>query len=222
MVARGSDEQRVPTVWVDTNVMLEVYSHGDAFDAGDLGDRGQLEERRLRMRGSLWMAMALCRGRVVSVTYQHENVRNILRMAPPGSTRGTWTAAILYIIVDGGVFDGWERMMTNQGAQLSNPQRDRFMIEQCRDHGMILVSRDREARDIAATEGVIAMLPEEYGASVLNDVQACEMFMGRLRGAVDRYPNGYPPEERAVRADAALAIFELYERLWMPAGSFET
>lgn len=221
MVARHGNEQRVPTVWVDTNVMLEVYSHGDIFDVGDRGDRVQLEERRLRMRGSLWMAMALCHRLVVSVTYQHENERNIRRMAPPESTRGEWTAAILYILGDGGVFDGWECMMTNQGAQLSNPQRDRFMVEQCRDNGMILVSRDREARDIAASECVTAMTPEEYGASVLTDEQACKMFMERLRSAVASYPSRYPPEERAIRADAALKVFEVYERMWMPAGSFD-
>lgn len=137
------------THWVDTNVMLEVYSHGDLYDAFESYQRGEgalakVEERRLRIQGSLWMAMALCRVGARSVTYQHENVRNILRMAPPDSERGGWTSTIVWMLGDHGVFDGWERHMTNDGANLTNRERDRHMVAECRSDGLVLVTRDEE------------------------------------------------------------------------------
>jgi hypothetical protein len=142
--------------------MLEVYSHGDLLDADDLDDFEEIEARRMRMQGSLWMAMALCLRLVRSTTYRHENERNIRRMSPPGSERGMYTSAILYLIGDGGVFAGWDADTTDIGAELSNPARDRLMIEQCRDGGMVLVSRDQAVLEGAAPERVEAMVPEDY------------------------------------------------------------
>src|SRR5262245_33861649 len=101
--------------------MLEVYSHGDLYFEWaltrcsvppGLNTTVDPEGRRLRMQGSLWMAMALCEVSAVSVAYQHENMRNILRLAPPGSEVGGWTATIVWQLGDGGVFNGWERTMT--------------------------------------------------------------------------------------------------------------
>jgi hypothetical protein len=215
MVLTG-DEDRVATVWVDTNTLLEVYSHGDLYDVVEKGGPLTLEQREVRMRGSLWMAMALCQRLVRSKSYQHESEQNILRNAPPGTSRGRWTVGALYILGDGGVFDGWDSRMTDQGAHLSNPERDRFMISQCRDNGMTFVSRDRKAIALAATEMVLAMEPQQYGASVLTEKQAGEMFMKRLRVAVESYPSRYPPEEHAQRVDEASVTFEVYEELWTP------
>lgn len=220
MVNTG-ETARAATVWVDTNVMLEVYSHGDLFDAGERGDDDAIEARRWRMQGSLWMVMALCQRLVRSLTYRHENERNILRMAPPGSNRGVHTSAILYIIGDGGVFEGWEADTTNIGAELNNPARDRLMVEQCRETGMVLVSRDQGVLDLAEAEGVSAMLPEGYAMSVFPRDRARAMFLERLRVACDWYPSSQAPENRERAVASAQVVWELYERLWMPAGSVE-
>jgi hypothetical protein len=53
------------------------------------------EARRVRTQGTLWLAMALCEVRALSLSYQHENLRNILRLAPPDSQVGGWTSSIL-------------------------------------------------------------------------------------------------------------------------------
>ena len=204
-------------MWVDTNTMLEVYSHGDIFDAGDTGDVAAVELRRMRMQGALWMAMALAQHSVHSVTYAHENVRNIRRMAPPGSNRGVYTSAVLYLLGDGGVFAGWEASATDLGEGLTNRERDRLMIDQCRDDGLILVSRDEEVVATARAEGVQALRPEEYGASVLTNAQARTIFMDRLRAAVDWYPTTRPASEHDEAIAAAQYHIDVYGRVWLPA-----
>jgi hypothetical protein len=78
------------------------------------------------------MAMALCRRSAVSLTYQHENLRNILRLAPPDSEVGGWTSTILYVLGDGGVFRGWERLMTTSGERLSDRDRDQSRMRSLR------------------------------------------------------------------------------------------
>lgn len=173
------------THWVDTNVMLEVYSHGDLYDAFEDWQRGKgtsaiVEERRVRMQGSLWMAMALCEAGARSITYQHENLRNILRLAPPSSTQGAWTSSILYVLGDGGVFDGWERHMTNDGQALTNRQRDAHMIQVCRDDAMVLVTRDAQVIGEASRVGVDAVDPETYAVRYLTREDARRMFEQRL------------------------------------------
>lgn len=100
---------RVRTHWIDTNVMLEVYSHGDLYlewglsrcsRPPRLNGRAEPERRRVLMQGSLWMAMSLCQLGAATLTYQHENLRNILRLAPPDSEVGGWTATIVYQLGD--------------------------------------------------------------------------------------------------------------------------
>jgi hypothetical protein len=122
----------------------------------------KVEERRVRLQGSLWMAMALCRVRARSISYQHENMRNILRLAPPASTRGAWTSTILYMLGDHGVFDGWERHVTNVGETLSNRDRDRLMVTECQAKGLVLITRDDQVISEASATGVDAIGPEAF------------------------------------------------------------
>lgn len=134
--------QRAPTHWIDTNVMLEVYSHGDLYMDWGLSECTKPpglniavdpEGRRVRMQGALWMAMVLGQLNAVSLTYQHENLRNILRLAPPDSEVGGWTSTILYVLGDGGMFRGWERLMTASGEGLSDRDRNRRLSDRDRD-----------------------------------------------------------------------------------------
>lgn len=66
---------RPATHWVDTNVMLEVYSQGD-FYAEHLRMNGDPAARWRKIQGSLWMAMALSAQHAVSRSYHYENQRN--------------------------------------------------------------------------------------------------------------------------------------------------
>ena len=216
---RAPDSGREITLWIDTCVCLEVDSHGDIFDEADKHLRGEaadVEIRRVRMQESLWMAMALCMKDVVTVHYLHETVNNLLRIAPPGSGRGAWTSAILYMLGDGGVFAGWHRCAEQDGAQLKNRARDRLMIETCRNEHLVLVTRDEEVIIEAHAEGVTAMRPGEYASTVLPREAARKMFMERIVVAGQRYVDAGPPEERERRTLGARNIIEVYERVWYP------
>jgi hypothetical protein len=207
------------THWIDTNVMLEVYSHGDLYEAFGNWKCGQgalavVEDRRVRMQGSLWMAMALCRAGARSVTYQHENLRNIRRMAPPQSTPGAWTSTILYVLGDGGLFDGWERHMTNDGELLTNRQRDAHMIQACREGGLVLVTRDAQVIGEAKNANVDAVEPEPFAARYLTREDARRMFADRLGDAVIRYLVKGSPQEQNMRIRVGHTVREVYGSIW--------
>jgi hypothetical protein len=209
------------THWIDTNVMLEIYSHGDLYEAYENTQRGKgaitvVEERRMRMQGTLWMAMALCTAGARSVTYQHDNLRNILRLAPPRSTRGAWTSAILYVLGDGGVFDGWERYMTSDGETLTNRQRDAHMIQECCSEGLVLVTRDAQVIGEAKRAGVDATEPEPFAARYLARDDARRVFGQRLGGAAIRYLVAGSPQEQNMRMRVGRTTREVYSHIWRP------
>jgi hypothetical protein len=209
------------THWIDTNVMLEIYSHGDLYKEFDEWGRGmwsaaKVEDRRMRMQGSLWLAMALCQARAITLTYQHENLRNLRRLAPPGSFAGSWTSAILYFLGDGGVFDGWERHLTNDAETLTNKQRDSYMVNECRTEGLVLITRDDGARDEARAAGVDAAEPEAFAARFLACDDARRMFDQKLGDAAIRYLVAGPPQEQNLRIRVGRTTREVYGAIWQP------
>jgi len=247
--------ERARTHWIDTNVMLEVYSHGDLYMDGGLSQCTEPpglntavdpEGRRVRMQGALWMAMALCRLGAVSLTYQHENLRNILRLAPPDSEVGAWTSTILYVLGDGGVFRGWERLMTASGEGLSDRDRDRLIIRACaqtpivapipgitsereqlmaealatiREHTpgpLVLVTRDGRLIREATAAGVDATDPEAFAARTMTREAARAMFEARLEQAISRYITRGPLGEWLLRVRAMERVRELHVAIWTP------
>lgn len=209
------------THWIDTNVKLEVYSRGDLYDAFEAFKRGEgaiadVEMRRVRLQGSLWMAMALCRANAISKTYQHENLRNILRIAPPGSNRGAWTSTIVWMVAEHGVFSGWEMHMTNEGETLSNRQRDKHMVAQCAAEKLVLLTRDEQVISEALAAGVDAVKPEAFAARHITRAEASAMFQQRLWDAVMRYVSKSPPGEEVLRFRAGQAAREAFAAVWQP------
>lgn len=211
--------ERTPTVWVDTNVLVEVYSHGDLHAAwqGGLGPPGAVDERRARMQGSLWMAMALCRGLVQSVHYGHEGLNVLVQIAPPGTDIGAWTSVVLYVLGDGDVLAGWERAYTMDGQGLPNRDRDRLMVRHCIEDGLILITRDQQVIREACAQMVDVVEPEDYAARVLERGAARAMFLQRLALATSRYvAQGGPPQERTDRVSEMGIVTELYTSIWEP------
>jgi hypothetical protein len=242
---------RPRTHWIDTDVMLEVYSHGDIYVEWALsrcskppGLIGNPERRRVRMQGALWMAMALCAVGAVSISYEHENLRNILRLAPPDSEVGGWTSSILYQLGDGGVFGGWDRIATRSGAPLSDRDRDRLSVRACsakpltvpipgitsererllaealediRAHTagpLVLVTRDGRLTREARAAGVDAGDPETIAARTMAREAAGAMFESRLAEAVNRYIARGPLDEWLVRVQATDNIARVYRAVW--------
>lgn len=215
---------RAPTHWIDTDVMLEVYSHGDLYREWALVNctvppglaRGDPEGRRVRLQGSLWMAMALCRLDASTVTYQHENLRNILRLAPPESEVGGWTSTIVYVLSDGGVFRGWERRMTSIGETLSDRNRDRLITRECVSGPIALVTRDARLTREAIAAGVDATNPETFAERTIAREAARLMFESRLEQAIDRYVARSSLDEWLLRTHAMDRVRQLHEAVWSP------
>ena len=71
------------------------------------------------------------------VSTEPGQLHNILRLAPPESEVGGWTSTILYVLGDGGVFEGWHRTITDAGEvgtqeeKLSDRERDRLIVRIC-------------------------------------------------------------------------------------------
>jgi hypothetical protein len=247
--------ERDRTHWIDTNVMLEVYSHGDLYmkwgltqctKPPGLNTEADPEARRVRIQGAMWMAMALCHLRAVSLTYQHENQRNILRLAPLDSEVGGWTSTILYVLGDGGVFRGWDRLMTASGEGLSDRDRDRLIVRVCapnpivapipsitpererlmaealatlRVHTpgpLVLVTRDARLIREATAVGVDAIDPEAFGARAMTREAARVMFEARLDQAISRYIARGPLGEWLLRIRAMDRVRKLHAAIWTP------
>jgi len=246
---------RARTHWVDTNVMLEVYSHGDLYEEWamqqctrppGLGRARHPERRRVRMQDSLWMAMALCQERAVSLTYQDENLRNILRLAPPDSEVGGWTSTILYQLGDGGVFGGWDRLMTTSGTGLSDRDRDRLIVRVCAPNPittpipgitrereqlmrealdtireqtpgpLTLITRDEQVIREGLEAKVDAATPETFAARTMTRGVARAMFESRLEQAISRYIARGPLDKWLLRVYAMDRLRQIYAAVWSP------
>ena len=240
------------THWIDTNVMLEVYSHGDLYldsalkrvtNPSGLNNRVNPEDRRVRMQQSLWLSMSLASSSAVTLSYQHENLENILRLAPPDSDVGRWTSDILYVLGDGGVFDGWERILTVSGADLTNRDRDRLITRVCcpatlahapgteparaalieaalaqiREHTqapLTLVTRDGRLTREARAVGVEVGTPEAIAARTLSLDPAREMFLSRLRQAIERRLACGAHHSWLARKESLDGVLKVYEMVW--------
>ncbi len=211
--------------WLDTNVTLEIDSHGDLFVEWEKWRRGEpsdLEGRRERIRGSLWAAMALAKVGAVSVQYQHETIRNLKRLAPPATPHGWWTEAAIYVlgVADGvdGVFRGWHRTFTNDHAELNNPGRDRMIKVECVEHGLRLISRDDDLIAETRAAGGTAYLPEEFGATEITMEEAQAMFMDRMSATAHAYMVAAETgADRRARKAAVRDLVQGYRRVWSDA-----
>jgi hypothetical protein len=223
--------RRAPSVWIDTCVVVEIFSHGDLWEAHEkVGQALTIEERALRMRGSLWLAMALVQQQAMTIHYYRETERIIRKLAPPGSNSATWVSAIVHDL-DPFLFDGWERQTTwygevQDGTEIAttNPIRDRRMIELCRNERWVLITRDGIERDggirtdgvfyRARAAGVNVRTPEEYARGIIRLDEARAMFDSRLRAALSWYYTSGPENERDQRAEKVSNIRSGYEAIW--------
>lgn len=213
--------ERAPSAWIDTNVMLEIYSFADIIDAKRSRTDADVETRRIRMQGTLWAIMVLCSQQAVTLSYSHEGMRNFARMSPVGSDLHAWSGTILFVLDDGGVFDGWMGAITSTGSDLTNRQRDRHMIEICATSRLLLLTRDEQVIDEAKAAGVIAMTPEAYAVTVMPRSLAERMFMDRLDVAARRYVENGPADRREQWVRNMKAVRATYQYIWKPAGPAE-
>lgn len=224
---------RTPTVWVDSNVMAEVMSHGDLFRDYRRGAKLS-ERRRVMLQGSYWLAMGLDAHAVRSISYGHEAHSVIKRLAPPGSHAGEWTWAWASLLSPY-VFPAWDGEFVDEQVQRyefteaqmdpevptppnDNDACDQRMVDECRARGLVLVSRDGGVHTRAKRAGFDAVEPEAYAATLLTFDEARERFLARLdagalhflaEGGVERVPN---------RARSMRIALGGYRGIWEPPG----
>ena len=132
---------------------------------------------------------------------------------------------MLYFLGDGGVFDGWEGHMTNDGEALTNRQRDAHMIEECRSGGFVLVTRDAQVIAEARSVGVDADDPEAFASRHVTREDARRMFDQRQDDAAIRYLVAGPPQEQNMRIRVGRCVREVYDEILARAhrlSSFES
>jgi hypothetical protein len=224
----------VPTVWIDASVSLEIDTLGDLYRELDLleecrirGSNVRVEDRRLRTQGAWWLAMALCKQGTTTVVSKHENLKQMLNhLAPPGTERGNWTAAVAWVFEPGGVFDGWRRRMHEGGEGLSDRKMDLYMIEKAHENNLTLITRDGDLiRKKGPKGGITPIRPEQYAASIISRDDARAMFLGRLARAVMIWvynaPAGDESSDVKRRAKAGRTLLDQYRWIWEPAASTE-
>ncbi len=181
----------------------------------------------MRTQGAWWLAMALCKQGATTVVSKHENLNRMLdHLAPPGTERGLWTAAIAWVFEPGGVFAGWTRRARGRrGAQRlgDGPIHDRA----ARDHELTLITRDGLLiKKKGPKQGVMPIKPEAFAASIISRDDAQKIFLDRLERAVLLWihnpPVGNELNDFKVRANAGRILLEQYRWIWEPAGSTES
>jgi hypothetical protein len=211
---------KLPFAWVDTNVMIEIFTFGDIMHAKRNEGDEKVEQRRLFMQGSLWMATLFAEGGAFTQSYSHEWLEIAQKHCPPGSDLREWAKITAFLFNEGDLFRGWEQNMVS-GDKPRGTAADIFMVEHCKRTGMKLFSRDAGARKRARAVGVDAFLPEEWAEPFLPRSLAERYFMPRLEAALKRYSDGCPPEHRDACAKTVQSVRALYQYIWKPAGPAE-
>ncbi len=197
-------------------MMIGLWTHGDL-----LRHREDVEKRRMQMQGNLWMAMALCRNRIVSLSYSHEILNTSLRIAAPEASDGKWywTSMFVHCLVEGGVLEGWTFLVTEEARERDNDGRDTHMVDRCLRDSLTLVHRDGGAGEEARLKGVKEMSPEAYAETMMSWTDARDMLLKRLHTAVTSWPDRHPPQQQELRRAEAVALWEVYWAVCEPPGA---
>ncbi len=132
--------------------------------------------------------MALCTRGITTVVSAHENLDAMREhLAPPGTDRGMWAAAVAWVLEPHGMFAGWTRRADLDGTELSDRQMDRLMVRKSREHKLTLITRDGEViKKKGPMEGVLPVIPEDFARRIISREEGRAMFLERLeRAAID-------------------------------------
>jgi hypothetical protein len=209
-----------PTASVDSNVMNEFTTTVDLQRAVTVrartGDRKELEYRRLRARGTLWLAMALDAGGCSTLTLEDEFMPFVLR-----NTTDPWrerALTVLFHFVKPRIMPAWT--VLNLDARLGkNGRNDTILAEDAAKRGIPVITRDKGVAKKVAALGGASTTPEEFAATVLPLADAHQRFFERF----DRYAPSWVLEsgDGIVNSDVtkrqceALRFWRIrYEYMW--------
>lgn len=212
----GLTTARTPTVWIDTNVMVEVMSQGDLFKDYTRGAR-VAELRRMMLQGSLWLAMGLDAHAIRTTAFGYEVHTVIQRLVPVGSQVGEWTW-VWASFLQPYVFPAWDGDFSDDGVGKDNDERDQLMVDLCKAHGLDLVTRDGGVKKRARRAGFEAVEPEGYARKLLAFDEARRRFFDRLEVAALHHLAEGGPERLKVRKRSMHIALGTYRAIWEPAG----
>jgi hypothetical protein len=169
-----------PVAFVDTNVMNEYMAVTDLARAIDLAVEFNVdaEPRRLRARGTLWMAMALDQLGVATVCLEDEVLPLVLRQAGDDDLRHAWltlTKRFIHPVI----CNGWT--LLNLDATVGGHDRnDTIVAEQGAARGIPVITRDPGVVRKTKARGGTVMTPEAFAARVLSIDDARSRFFERF------------------------------------------
>lgn len=219
----------IPSVWIDTNVFLDLYTDLRPVENSQIGGDPALEAARIMMQDAAWMAIALDEVRATTVSFLHEVWRNLKRKAPPGSERGVFVSTVAWIVKDH-VAPNWNNMATKVGDDVdhmidedqepstTNDERDQIMVDQAKEHSLTVITRDRGAKRRARHAGVPHCSPAEYSARVISHADAKARFASRLETGLVAWFERHKADPRAKAA--CDNIRDIYGVVWKPPGYF--
>jgi hypothetical protein len=185
MVAYGPLRPRVPwtgpppVAFIDSNVMNEFYTPVDLARAYDSAFQLMLESRRVRTRGTLWMAMALDQERAATLTLEDEFLPFAIRHRPH---HGEWLTLMLHFVRPH-ICPDWTAL--NLEAQLGkNKRNDTIIAEDAARRGIPVITRDGGVAAKAKRRNATSYTPEGYAQLRLSLDDARDRFFDRFEDRV--------------------------------------
>ncbi len=180
--------------WVDTNVLLELYSNHDIQNAYDESATGATKgatvaQRGERYAGACWMAMALCKDATSTMSFGDESLALLQRKNGLSDSQGSLRVTfVIHVLSENGFFDGWESQHyepTLVEPTLVGNAYDLLIGAICRRQNKPIISRDKKQEDWA---GLTCFTPEEWAEkSGLTKDAAAKMCADRLGTAGSKY-----------------------------------
>lgn len=195
---------KTPAVVLDTNVMLDVFSCHDVFDAYQRVGEGRLNEpelveRRARARESLFLAIYFHQNCVATYGLFDEARAILLERVPPTAhTEFTnhFTVVVLHHVRPT-LLSGWVPLgASNASVPLRGNAADQELVDYARRNGLPLVTSEGARRDgsvdtknkmrkLASQAGVSVYTPGAFWAGKLDAAKATADF---LRGIEEHGP----------------------------------
>jgi hypothetical protein len=206
------------SVWVDTSVYVDFMTTISLYKNHARGGQDPAKTLGL-MRAAAWMAMALDRQGVRTVTNGPEAFGKLDREVPPGTAEAYWTEVVINLVKDG-VVPGW-RVSADMNFEVKDPSvqgqerndlYDDHMIAKTREFSALLVTCDKKAYKTAQRRRANVMRPDEYARTVIDLESARREFMRRLDGACFNWLLKNAGARYA--AENVRGIQEAYARIW--------
>jgi len=202
-----------PTVWVDSSVFLDFWSH-ISFDKNRGAGDAAIEETMRNMQLANWLAMALDELRSKTVTLEYEAWdKQMSKKAAPDSPAGIFPIVVAHAVIDY-VCPGWDAKFEKAGGTIATPEgmrettndeRDQLMIDWCIEYGLDFVSRDNKALKRASRMGLKPWRPDKFAERVISLEAARARFMERLDPGIRAFISKHGHSER---------MYENAEMIW--------